>query len=348
MQNADDDRRAYFVLTIGEHLDLARAEQESLVSLVSSGTKIEWKGQIGFFDSLIYPISFLSDRSVMAKESGEVFYSCSGPLRNLFESLEGDILRTIVDKRETFCVRTLSLAGVDTRTRLQTESHVGNLIVQATKAKVNLENPDVKVLVVFLSDSIIVCKSTVSRLRSQFRYKVRETLPFFHPSMMNTRLARVLCNLAGVMPQDTVFDPFCGAGGILSEALAIGANGIGMDLNWRLLRGAKTNLSERRSSQFSLIQGDARQLPLTGYDHIVTDPPYGRASSTRGSAANALVRDFLETSTRLGRKRGTLCICGSTEMGIPELIENLGLVPLRRLRLRVHKGLTREIVTLDI
>jgi tRNA (guanine10-N2)-dimethyltransferase len=119
-------------------------------------------------------------------------------------------------------------------------------------------------------------------------------------------------------------------------------------LNWGLLRGARLNLAGLGDSQFNLIQSDARRMPIDGYNHIVTDPPYGRASSTRGAAAKDLVKCFLENMIETVRDRGTLCMCGSVDMSVPELLEDLGLSVDRHLVIKVHSGLTREIVTVKI
>ena len=111
--------------------------------------------------------------------------------------------------------------------------------------------------------------------------------------MMNATLSRVMCNLAGLMPGEIMLDPFCGGGGILCEASYIGARTIGIDLNWRLLSGSKENLSFT-DGDYSVIQGDVRSLPIQQCDCIVTDPPYGRASSTRGARAIELVESLFE------------------------------------------------------
>jgi len=171
---------------------------------------------------------------------------------------------------------------------------------------------------------------------------------FFHPSMMNATLARVMCNLAGVMPGEIVLDPFCGGGGILCEASFIGARTVGVDLNWRLLAGSKENLSSA-GREYTAIQGDIRSLPVRMCDCIVTDPPYGRASSTRGAQAIELVESLFEKADSiLRRKIESICICGSSEMNLQNVAESMGLVVNQVLQIRVHSGLVRELVLLGI
>jgi tRNA (guanine10-N2)-dimethyltransferase len=169
---------------------------------------------------------------------------------------------------------------------------------------------------------------------------------FFHPSMMNAILARAMCNLAGVMPNDIVLDPFCGGGGILYEILSLGAKPIGIDLNWPLLTGAGKNLADSQDSDYCLVQGDARSMPVSGCNCIVTDPPYGKSSSTRGSQSVKLVESLLNQAGSILQSGGRMCICASSEMDISQLIAVFGITPVFHVRVPVHSGLTREIFVL--
>ena len=94
-----------------------------------------------------------------------------------------------------------------------------------------------------------------------------------------------------------------------------------------------------------LLQGDARYLPVQQYDSIVTDPPYGRSSSTRGAIASQLIRSVLTNSIETITPHGSLCICGSTELELSELVGNIGVEIEHRILIPVHSGLTREIVS---
>ena len=166
--------------------------------------------------------------------------------------------------------------------------------------------------------------------------------------MMNSSLARVMCNLAGVQTGDIVLDPFCGGGGILCEASHIGASVIGIDLNWKLLIGARVNLS-KIGSNYSLIQGDTQHLPINSVNRIVTDPPYGRASSTRGNIAIKLVESLLEDANSILQSRGErMCICCDSEMKLSQVVRDAGLTVAHQLSVRVHSGLVRDIVTVRI
>lgn len=146
------------------------------------------------------------------------------------------------------------------------------------------------------------------------------------------------------MPAQKMIDPFCGGGGILAEAAGLGALVTGIDMSWTLLEGAKSNLESPEFSDSSLIQADSRHLPISRFDKIVTDPPYGRTSSTRGETATALIERFLKQLCRENQTSVSLCICGSSKMKLKSLIESLGGRVKLQIPIRVHRSLVRELL----
>ena len=338
----------YFVYLSGEHINVARAEVNTLARLLEVNRTILWDGRIGLIDSKKNPVPFFLERAALVKEAGIVLLEIDAQ-DDLFENLSDDVLTNAIKPEETFSVRTISENGMlSVEGRLDFERSLGAHIKQAVGAKVDLENPQVRILIVFTPGNIRVCKSVVSKLRPMLRDREPGRKPFFHPSMMNATLARVMCNLAGVIPGEIALDPFCGGGGILCEASHIGAKTIGIDLNWRLLAGSRENLVST-GSDYSIVQGDIRSLPVHACDCIVTDPPYGRASSTRGAQAIELVKSlFGRADLILRRRKESICICGSSEMNIQDLAESMGLVVNQVLQIRVHSGLVRELLTLSV
>jgi tRNA (guanine10-N2)-dimethyltransferase len=152
-----------------------------------------------------------------------------------------------------------------------------------------------------------------------------------------------MCNIAEVKPNHLVLDPFCGGGSILCEASLLGARVMGVDMNWKLLSGSKKNLLDQGVHHFSLLQGDSRYLPIKYCDRIVTDPPYGRSSSTRGALAISLVESMIEQVTRFAESELVLCVCGSQEMRLRDTFTQFGLSIEYSVLIPVHSGLTREV-----
>jgi tRNA (guanine10-N2)-dimethyltransferase len=333
------------VIISGEDVNLAKAEVDSLISLTGADVRVTWLGQLALIESVYDITPFLLDRAAMVKEAGLVIGQ--GPLSDSsIDWLSDDVLMTCVKPTETFSVRTKSLAGeryVEWRERLS--ASLGARIRNLTNASVSLERPDIKILVMMTPDRALICISKASELRQELRLREPGRRPFFHPSMMNSQLARVICNLAGVRPEVTVLDPFCGGGGILCEAAILGAKVVGWDLNWRLIMGATKNLAESLNREASVIQADSRYPPLqaNGVDCITTDPPYGRTSSTRGAKARRLALTFLEHTPEIIKDGGRLCICGSQELEIKGMMLDLGFAIKYHVLVPVHSGLTREV-----
>ncbi|TFH07166.1 MAG: methyltransferase domain-containing protein [Candidatus Thorarchaeota archaeon] len=346
--SSDDGLTAYFAYVSGEHIGLAKAEVEALLNQLSYCRELTWDGRLARIVMPSNPADFLLERAALIQYAGIILYETDS-FDNITQGISDDDWTTYITKQDDFAVKTLCI-GEDNELdmRLQIERTLGAHIKQVTGANVNLRSPSVQILVLIMSEGIVVCKSDMSKLRALLRGREPGKKEFFHPSMMNSSLARVMCNLAGVQSGDIVLDPFCGGGGILCEASHIGASVIGIDLSWKLLIGARVNLS-KIGLKYSLIQGDTQHLPIKSVNRIVSDPPYGRASSTRGTIAIKLVESLLEEADSILQSKGEcLCLCSDSEMKLSQIVEDTGLTVARQLSMRVHSGLVRDIVTVKI
>ena len=346
--SSDDGLTAYFAYLSGEHIELAKAELEVLLNQLSVHKEVTWFGRLARIVMSTNPTDFLLERAALIQHAGIILYE-SNSANDIAQGISDDAWIAHVSKQDDFGVKTLCVGTESNMNmRLQIEQNLGAHIKQATGANVKLRSPSVQILVLIMNESILVCKSDKSRLRALLRGREPGKKEFFHPSMMNSSLARVMCNLAGVKSGDVVLDPFCGGGGILCEASHIGASVIGIDLSWKLLVGARVNLSNI-SINYSLIQGDTQHMPINSVSRIVSDPPYGRASSTRGTKAVKLVKSLLDDVDSILQSKGEcLCLCSDSEMKLSQIVEDAGLTVARHLSMRVHSGLVRDIVTVKI
>ncbi len=336
----------YFVLLSGENTNLAMAEIESLIEHLSFQVEIETMGRFLILHCNDNPIPFLLDRAALLKQAGTVV--SMNAFSDDFMDISLDELAKFIEPGQSFSLKSMSLLPnrmIDFRNTLI--QNLGARIKQVSRSTVSLNRPDIIFTIFLVDNKIILCTTTQSTLQKSLELRNPGKQSFFHPSMMNAKLSRIMCNLAGIMPNDTVLDPFCGGGGILSEAMILGANCIGIDLNWTLLRGAYTNLSSLPNKRFSLLQSDTRLAPLDQgiLDAIVTDPPYGRTSSTRGSKALSLIQHALELVRNSLRDTGRLCISGNSEMRMFNIIENAGFKIHSCNQVYVHSGLTREVIS---
>ena len=346
--SSDEGLTTYFAYVSVEHIDLAKAEVEELLNQLSTFEGLNWQGRLATFEMSDNPSNFLLGRSALVQRAGTILYE-SDSKENIIQGLSDDVWKTHITTQDTFSVKTLLTDRKKSMdTRMQIERDLGAHIKKVTSAKVDLRNPSIQVLVLIMSDKILVCKSNESTLRPLLRNREPGKKTFFHPSMMNSTLARVMCNLAGVRNNDFVLDPFCGGGGILCEASHIGATVIGVELSWKLLVGASRNLREI-GMNYTLIQGDAQHLPIRSVNRIVSDPPYGRASSTRGGISIKLVESLLATVDSILQSKGEgLCLSCDSEMRLAQLVKDAGFTISRQISMRVHSGLVRDIVSVII
>jgi precorrin-6B methylase 2 len=105
--------------------------------------------------------------------------------------------------------------------------------------------------------------------------------PVPHPDIaLSPRLARTLVNIAGLKPGQTLLDPFCGSGTILTEAHGRSLRCLGVDSRASRVQEARENIRWSvggvTDRGYDVRKGDARELPRmlrgTKVDAIVTEP----------------------------------------------------------------------------
>lgn len=172
--------------------------------------------------------------------------------------------------------------------------------------------------------------------------------PFRDPKMgmLPPKLAQIMINLAEPnleRPCKTIYDPFCGSGTILMEALLQGKKAIGSDidqvavdgtiknLNWlvenfanisldlRGSRGLKTQPVNSSRLGFTVVfQKDAKDLPSTPVDAIVSEthlgpslskPPSKELANTIFQEITDLHESWLPKAAKLIPEKGKIVIC---------------------------------------
>ncbi|MDD5111568.1 MAG: methyltransferase [Candidatus Altiarchaeota archaeon] len=166
--------------------------------------------------------------------------------------------------------------------------------------------------------------------------------PFFHPTSLRPKTARLLLNLARVKKGDRMLDPFCGAGGILIEAGLMGLKMTGRDIDDRMIEGCGKNLAHFGVNAV-LECRDALSAGKGRFDAVVTDPPYGKSSTTLGLGLQDLYERFLLSASAKIRKGGRLVMMlpGEYRLRHPDF------TLLGKHRIRVHKSLTRVLWVLE-
>src|SRR3989338_2127247 len=125
--------------------------------------------------------------------------------------------------------------------------------------------------------------------------------------MLPPKLARILVNLSGAKPDDTLLDPFCGSGTILMEATLMGFSDlVGSDISQKAVENARKNLDwtqkkfqiselvprNSRDFRFQIFQSDIRsidrRIKTPTIQSIITEPYLGKPLTGKESKQQLL------------------------------------------------------------
>jgi len=159
--------------------------------------------------------------------------------------------------------------------------------------EIDLDDPD-HIILVLISDECYAGRVIYEIDKQEFRDRKVKNREFFSPISLEPWYARALVNLGRVSPGHHIHDPFCGTGGILIEAGTMGFKISGGDADRDMVEGCKLNL-EQFDVSGEIVQGDVSETIPKGVDCVVTDPPYGRASTTNGEDIKYIYRRLFES-----------------------------------------------------
>jgi tRNA (guanine10-N2)-dimethyltransferase len=183
----------------------------------------------------------------------------------------------------------------------QLASRVGAVVTKGRK--VDLAHPEVE-LRVLVSDRVYFYLSEATIDRTVFeRRKVAER-PYFSPISLHPKYARALVNMSLVKRGGRLLDPFCGTGGILIEAASMGVKACGSDISPEMVEGCMRNMEHFGLPWDKIEVADIGDIAETfkDVDAVATDPPYGRATSTRREPiADLYARALPSIAAVLGR-----------------------------------------------
>jgi tRNA (guanine10-N2)-dimethyltransferase len=258
-------------------------------------------------------------------------------------------LEEVLQPGESFVVRVRRI-GEESRELVSThlERKLGELILGKIKhAEVNLRQPQRTFFGVITDNSFVFGLELAKVSPTPFMQRRPRKRPFFHPSAMPAKLARCMVNLAKPNVGDLLVDPFCGSGSFLVEASLVGCRVLGFDAKRRMVKGSLKNMKFFNAAFEGLGVADAKNIPITRADCIVTDPPYGRSASTMGYTTKQIIQDFLAIACNIIGKRQRICIAAPKVVRIGEIAGKSGLKHLQSHFVYVHRSLTREIVILE-
>ncbi|MCE8423891.1 MAG: RNA methyltransferase, partial [Candidatus Methanoperedens sp.] len=199
--------------------------------------------------------------------------------------------------QETYSIRVRRIKGCSTIDAGLMERRIGGIFFKSG-AKADLKNPGIQFRLILTENKAIFGMLSSSIDRSAFEARKPHYKPFFYPGVLMPRVALALVNIA--KPERSLFDPFCGTGGILVEAGFIGLLVLGGEMQRKLLLGAKMNLDHYKVN-YSLMFGDACSMAIRNdsIDAVVTDPPYGRSAAIKAESMEHLLTGSLKEIYRV-------------------------------------------------
>ncbi len=221
----------------GEHETIPRSEALALTEVYSSKHReICLLDQCLLVEAEGLDFEDLGRRLAMTHSIIEVMAVCEARLEDLAEAASRIDLPAKSYRIRAKRIKQAAMPGD------AVEKEVGRALFRKG-FRADLKSPEIKLRAVITGDKIVLGQEMARPDRSGFESRRPHLKPFFHPGVLMPRMARALVNLSQVMPGERLLDPFAGTGGILVEACLIGIKGIGMDVQMRLIRGARANMA---------------------------------------------------------------------------------------------------------
>jgi tRNA (guanine10-N2)-dimethyltransferase len=341
--------KLFFTLS-GEHKNLPFSELRAILD--TEGFKyevLEILDQVVRLEADLHCIDALRRRAAFTRLCGLELFNCEAETSSIVRTICSTSLDVVLKENDSFAVRVKHVKEYSSRIGgMALEGKLGKLVLQSvTKAKVNLKKPDRTFVGVLTNEKFVFGVKLDEIVPKPFVERRPRKKPFFHPSAMQAKLARCMVNLARPKTGELVFDPFCGTGTMLIEAALIGCRAVGLDIQRRMARGTLKNLAHFKVKPEGVIVADARNLPITEVDCVVTDPPYGISSTTLKRTTKQIVEELLTSVQDLLDRRQRICIAAPKTLKIGRIGAGLGYKHIESHLVYVHRSLTREIAVFE-
>jgi tRNA (guanine10-N2)-dimethyltransferase len=339
-----------FFLLSGEHEDLPVSELKAILETEGyTYTVTEKLEQVLRLDAHPDCVEALKCRAAFTRLCALELFTCEAKTNSIIKALYEANLNQALTENETFVVRVKHVRIYSSEIDgMVIEQKLGELILQiAPGTKVKLRNPDKTLIGILTNNKFIFGIKLIDIPATPFVERRPRKRPFFHPSAMQAKLARCMVNLAHPKTGDLIIDPFCGTGTMLIEAALIGCRAVGLDVQRRMARGTLRNMEHFKVKPEGIIVTDARTLPISKLDCVVTDPPYGTSSTTLKRTTKQIIEEILATVYDLLSKGKRICLAAPKKLNIVQTGTDLGYRHIESHFVYVHRSLTREIVVFE-
>ena len=316
-----------------EHPTLPLAELTALVEL-QGGHLIERDGSVAIVEAP--DAAMLAKRLALAHTISAHWWSCAATPRAILPPFG-----PINMKGQSFAIRARRLEGAHPDLPLSDTVRAAGAQLAAT-GKVDLEKPEVDIRML-LAEQAHVGALLAEIDRKGFEARHLRHRAHIAPVTIHPRYARALVNLARIQTGERVADPFCGTGGLLLEAGLVGAQVYGSDLDPRMVEGTRATMEKFPASDGARIETrDVGELPeFAGpLDVVVSDPPYGRSSTTNFEPMAELYDRFFESAYEALRPGGRLALISPSETLRERAAQRFRLVEAHDQK--VHRSMVRH------
>jgi tRNA (guanine10-N2)-dimethyltransferase len=337
--------RAQAVLLSGEHPTLPLAELRALLAMHDPHATAQADGVV----AVVQPGDLAATKAALARmalahEWGDLWATAPETEAGLHRLAV--LVPAVAPRVGSVAVASERRGTAKTLERAQVERQLG-AVLKGNGLSVDLKAPT-HVVFAWLADGRIVLGRRGGRNdRSSHEARVSDERAHFSPVSLHPRRAASLLHLARVPPGGRVLDPFCGTGGLVLEAALEGYDAWGSDIDPFMVQGTLQTLADHGEAALAgtALQADIADVPgLVGQvDGIVTDFPYGRASSSHDEELAGLYDRAFAAFAKLLPEGGHAVVgCAQPEM-LPDLAKH-GFAEVERHVERVHKSLTRHYV----
>ena len=340
-----------FFLLSGENESLPVSEVKAILEAEGySYSGVEVLDQTLRLEAELDSVKVVQVRSAYTRVCALELFVANANLNDIAKAAAETDFKAVLKPGESFAVRINRIKNYadDALNTMVLEGKLGRQILNGTEGtKVSLKNPDKTFLGIITNEKLVFGLKLTEISTKTFSERRPRKKPFFHPSAMPSKLARCMVNLAHAKAEALVLDPFCGTGSSLIEATYIGCRALGVDAQRRMVLGCRKNLRFFNISPEGLVLADARKLPFFKVDCVVTDPPYGRSSSTLKSTTKQLVQEVLASAYSLLGVGQRICIASPKTLNISRLGVELGYRHVESHFAYIHRTLTREICVFE-
>jgi len=339
-----------FFLISGEFETLSFSELKAILEVEGYPYRIVEKlDQIVRLEADADSIKQVLRRSAYTRVCAQELFTCEANDDALKEAANAIDFSSVLREDETFEVRIRRIREyAEKDATMDYERKLGNIVLQnAPKAKVDLKYADKTFYGVLTNGKLVFGVKLAEIIPKPFVERRARKKPFFHPSAMNAKLARCMVNLAHAQTGGYVLDPFSGTGSTVIEAILVGCKAVGIDVQRRMATGTLRNIRHFGLVSEGIIVADARKLPLSRVDCVVTDPPYGKSSTTLKSNTKAIVEGVLASAIEILSKGQRICIASPKTLNISHISKKLGYKHIESHFAYVHRTLTREVAIFE-